>query len=284
MRVLVATDLSEAADGAIREGAALASTPADALCVVHVPPLPRFVDDYFPARAEDRMAVLAKARAALQERVRRVCPREAELFVEDGVDRLEIVNRAELWRADVVVLASHGRSGVARVVGGVTETVVRSAHCSVLVVRAGAGRGFVLAATDLSDPSFPAIKAAAAEARRRGARLEVVHAIGLLDTQAAYLAELATPSVSPPPNVFEVAGRQLSECVARLHVEATCKVLDRPAASAIVGEADAVGAELVVVGSRGKTGLERLLLGSVAEKVMRSAGCSVLVVRLVAGG
>jgi nucleotide-binding universal stress UspA family protein len=280
MRVLVATDLSDAADTAIREGAKLASTPADAFGIVHVPLPPRLIEDYFPARAEDRTAMLARAFAALQERAHRACERQAELFVEDGVDYVEIVNRAEQWKADVIVVASHGRSGIARVLGRVAEAVVRNAHCNVLVVRSGVGHGWVLAATDLSDPSFPAIVAAAAEARRRAARLEVVHAVGFLDMQAAYLVELGTPSISPPPNVFEAAARHLSECVARLHVDATCKVLDRPAAAAIVGEADAVGAELVVVGSRGRSGLQRLVLGSVAEKVTRAAGCSVLVVRL----
>ena len=48
-------------------------------------------------------------------------------------------------------------------------------------------------------------------------------------------------------------------------------------------EADAVGAELVVVGTHGHTGLARLLLGSVAEKIVRGAACSVLVVRMTDG-
>ena len=123
-----------------------------------------------------------------------------------------------------------------------------------------------------------AITAAAVEARRRGAQLAVVQAIGFLDVEASYLLELGTPAIAPPP-VFDVAARELSECVARLQVKATCKVLDRPAAAAIVTEAASLGAELVVVGARGRTGLGRLVLGSVAEKVARTAPWSVLVVR-----
>jgi nucleotide-binding universal stress UspA family protein len=65
----------------------------------------------------------------------------------------------------------------------------------------------------------------------------------------------------------------------RAGVTGEAAILDGSAAPAVVREAEASGAELVVVASHGRTGLKRLLLGSVAEKVTRSAPCSVLVVR-----
>jgi len=66
----------------------------------------------------------------------------------------------------------------------------------------------------------------------------------------------------------------------RNHIKAETKIISGSAAAAIVGEADATGAELLVVGSHGRTGLTRILLGSVAEKVVRTSSCSVLVVRM----
>ncbi len=263
----------------MREGAALAA-PGDALAVVHVlPPLP-FIKLWLPNLAGEVEKVSARASEALSERIRSVLgARPAEVFVEDDVDYAAIIKRAEAWRADTIVLGSHGQSGLARVFGGVAERVVRHAPCSVLVARAAGAGGWVLAATDRSDASLPAITAAAEEARRRGAKLEVVQAFGFLEGQAAYIVELGTPSMSPPPLVFESAARDLSDCVARLHVQATCKILDRPAATAIVREAEALGAQLVVVGARGSTGLTVLGLGAVGEKVARAAPCSVLVVR-----
>lgn len=280
MRVLVATDLSDGADVALREAAALSSTSSDALAVVHVLPPRPFIEMLLSHLAEDVAKVTARATAAVRQRVRSVLGDRGEVFVEDDIDYAAIIKRAEEWKADVIVVGSHGRSGVARAFGGVAERVLRHAHCSVLVAHPAHSRGWVLAATDQSDPSFRAITAAAVEARRRTAQLEVVQAIGFMDVEASYLFELGTPSIAPPPRVFDVAGRELSECVARLQVKATCKVLDRPAAAAIVTEADSLGAELVVVGARGRTGLGRLVLGSVAEKVARTAPCSVLVVRL----
>jgi nucleotide-binding universal stress UspA family protein len=280
MRVLVATDLSDAADVALREGAAMASTAGDALAVVHALPALPFLKMWLPQFAEDRATVATRAADAVKARTRSVLgDRATEVFVENEVDYAAIIERAEEWQADVVVVGSHGRSGLARAFGGVAERVLRYARCSVLVARPLGPRGPVLAATDLSDPSFHAITAAASEARRRGATLEVVHALGLLDVEAIYLLELGTPSITPPPGVYEAAANQLSECVARLHVDATCKVLDRPAVAAIVREAEAIGAELVVASARGKTELNLLPLGSVAEKVARAASCSVLVVR-----
>jgi universal stress protein A len=199
MRVLAATDLSDAADVALREGAALASTPESELAVVHVLPAPPFLKMWLPNLAEDTAKIATRASATVRDRMRILVGGRVEIFVEDGVDYAAIIKRAEAWRADVVVVGSHGRSGLARAFGGVAERVLRHAPCSVLVVRSCPARGWVLAATDLSEASLPAITAAAAEAQRRGAQLEVVQALGFLDVEASYLVELGTPSVTPPP-------------------------------------------------------------------------------------
>ncbi len=73
---------------------------------------------------------------------------------------------------------------------------------------------------------------------------------------------------------------RLQACFDRFHAEGERLVVDGPAAVAIVKAARELPAELVVVGTRGRTGLSRLALGSVAETIVSSAPCSVLVVRL----
>lgn len=257
MRVLVATDLSDAASVALREGAALASTPEGALAAVHVlPPLP-FIKLWLPNLAEEPATIAARASKTVGEWMRGVVENRTEVFIEDGVDYAAIIRRAEAWGADVIVVGSHGRSGLSGFFGGVAERVLRHAHCSVLVARACAARGWVLAATDMSGPSLCAITVGDGEAQRRGAQLEVVHALGFFDIEARYLFELATPSIAPPPLVLEAARRELSESVARLNVRARCNVLEGSAAAAILREAQAIGAELIVVGARGSTGWAR---------------------------
>jgi nucleotide-binding universal stress UspA family protein len=63
-------------------------------------------------------------------------------------------------------------------------------------------------------------------------------------------------------------------------VSADCQILDGSAALAVVREAKRICANLVVVGSRRSTGLKRILLGSIAEEIVRTAPCSVLAVRM----
>jgi nucleotide-binding universal stress UspA family protein len=75
----------------------------------------------------------------------------------------------------------------------------------------------------------------------------------------------------------------LEACLERFGAEGERLVVGAPAASEIVQAARELPAELVVVGTRGRTGLSRLTLGSVAEAVLSSAPCSVLVVRRVQG-
>jgi nucleotide-binding universal stress UspA family protein len=286
MRIFAATDLSQAADVALREAAAMASSPADVLGVIHVVPNLRreWLHLLLPAQDDSRVTratdLVERAKGAVRERVARVLERSVEIFVDEGVDYAAIVRRAEAWRADVIVLGSYGQSGISRALGDVAKKVLRLADCSVLVARRSAARGWVVAATDLSDPSFPAISAGAREAQRRDAKLEVVHATGFLEIEATYLLALASPTI---PNATPELGplrTRLADAVASLGVTANCELLDAAPAAAIVRRAETVGAELIVVGAHGRTGLARLAIGSIAEKVVRAADCSVLVVRM----
>lgn len=169
------------------------------------------------------------------------------------------------------------------VLGSVAEGVVRHASCPVLVARPSPATGRVLAATDLSDPSFPAITAANAEARRRKAKLTVAHCMDFPPTMMA----LGFAPVAPlPPDAqgsrvarSDEAAARVRETLAKLGVTAEVVVAEGTARATIPEIAEQLPAELVVVGTRGRTGLKRLLLGSVAESIVRHVGCSVLAVR-----
>jgi nucleotide-binding universal stress UspA family protein len=164
--------------------------------------------------------------------------------------------------------------------GGVAGRVVRHVHCRVLVARATAVHGCVLAATDLSEPSLPAVIAAVEEARERGVPLRVVHAVDFPQPGAFDLLGLGVPTPIDPSSLRDVARHRLATMMRGAGVEAESLFVDGPAATAVVTEANRVGAELIVIGSHGSTGFTRLLLGSVAEEIVRSATCSVLVVRM----
>ncbi len=264
MRVLAATDLSEAADVVLAEAVALAARAHGVLGVLHVLDRPR-------RRAGDAAAfarIAASAAATLREHAARAGGHADEVFVEQGAAHEEILRRAAAFHADVVVVGAYGH---------VTARVVHRARCNVLVARTseGPGGGGVVAAAEPAELAPGALGAAAEEAKRRGAPLEVVDAIGFLDVEAAWVVEMGTPgSHDPDVRMRDLARRRLAASVAAIGVDAECEVLDRPAARSIAHEARSIGADLVVVGQR-----DSFALATLAEKIARTAPCSVLVVR-----
>ncbi len=291
VNVLAAVDFGDSSLEGLRQARALAHAVGGKLAVCHVLPGVRDVSTLFPDRQPENGAELTAeeqaARRALVARARDKLGLElSEVFVERGSAYAEIVRRAEAWGAKYIVLGSHGRTGLARaVLGSVAERVVRHAHCSVLVARPVQKPGVVLAATDLSDASLPAVAEGAAAAKRLGARLVVVSAIEWPDPisiSAGSLIGVASPapSVDLKREVASALRSTLEQALARLGVQgAEVRALEGSAPTEIVRAAEELDAELVVVGTHGRTGLLRLALGSVAERVVRSVHASVLAVR-----
>jgi nucleotide-binding universal stress UspA family protein len=290
--ILCASDLSEGADEAIRQAAALARSRGAALEVLHVVPNPLATDPAFAQlthHAGARAALEAareQARAELTSRVASVkngAPKECAVRVSEGVPYAAIVSRAEEAGADLVVVGGKGASGLKMErLGEVAEKVVRHAPVSVLVARRGPGGGKVLAATDLSDASLPALTAAAEESRRRKATLTVIHNV---DPE---LKEIGPAILSALVQVFSddylaelghAARSRLVEALERLGVKGDVVITPGSAGASILRLTEKLPAELVVVANSGSTGLASVLLGSVAETVVRWAPCSVLVVR-----
>jgi len=210
-----------------------------------------------------------------------------EIFVEQGSAYAEVIRRASAWKADLIVVGHHSSSGLEHaLLGSVAERVVRHAQCSVLIARSSQKSGVVLAATDLSDPSVPAIHAAAEQARRRNARLVVMSALDW--SSAAWMAAAGAPfgivpavaSAELQRETHDILLETLRLAMARQGIDGEARVVEDSPATAIVACAKELNAELVVVGTHGRTGLAHLALGSVAERVIQMTHCSVLAVRL----
>lgn len=229
-----------------------------------------------------RAALLARARSELGLEL-------PEILVLHGAPYAEILHCAERVRASYIVVGSHGRTGLAHaLLGSVAERVVRHAHCSVLVARAGARSepsGVVVAATDLSDASLPVIVEGHAAAKRSGARLVVMTVIDWgIDLGSAVSGLVGVLPALPPPElrqqVHEALRAALVQAMAGVGAEGEARVLDGSPAAQIVTQSESSGADLLVVGTRGRTGLARLALGNVAERVVGATKCSVLAVRV----
>lgn len=208
--------------------------------------------------------------------------------VDRGDPATCIVERARGDGAGLVVVGTQDRHGLERLVlGSVAEAVVRRARCPVLVARAaGPSDGPLLAACDLAAGSPPVLLWAGALARRWSRSLTALHAIQLNMSDVALVATaLFSGSVPVQPDresaeaVTEAALGALGAELSAAGAEGTPDIESGPPAEVILARARSLGASLIVIGTHGRTGVARLLLGSVAERVVREAPCSVLVVR-----
>lgn len=233
-------------------------------------------------------AITASANDTLRQAVERLglSGRSVDGTVLRGRAASAIIDEARDFRADLVILGSRGHGAIATLLlGSVSSEVVDHAPCPVLVARRGALSRAVLA----TDDSPSAQEAEAILARwpifaglpiRVLSVAEVVHpwTTGIAPTlygQAldAYAAELRE-SKAQHQEIAAAAAARLRERGRLVDSE----MRDGDAAAEIVAVAEQRHADLIVLGSRGRTGLTRLLLGSVARNVLSGSTASVLIV------
>ncbi|HQL48802.1 MAG: Universal stress protein [Acidobacteria bacterium ADurb.Bin340] len=285
--VWVASDFSSASDEAVRQADAWATRIGRPLVACHVLPELLRVNPLFPERAQAqqesldalREHVLAKLERQMLTVTRRQ-PGEFQTVVEVGQAPSALVRLAEREAMHLLVIGAEAGHGL----GSTARRVMHYAPVSVLVARPVAHPGHVLAATDLSDPAVPAVEAGVLEARVRGARLTVLHCLEmpvppLVDTAMGFPAWASY--TERELQGWRESGRQRLEAMVAGHagvMDLRCELGE--ASQVILETAVAERSELVVVGSHGHSGIRRVLLGSVAERVVEEVQAPVLVVRL----
>jgi universal stress protein E len=288
--ILAAMDLDTGSDEVLRQADALARSYKARLFVCHVLPEIFAVHPLFPQlHLDDALKsynLEASVRDALLKRIRTVTYREPpkiEIEIEQGTVHAGILRAADNIGAGAVIVGGKVEHNGWHLLGSSAEHVVRYANCPVLVARPSPA-GKVLAATDFSDPALPAVEAGATEARHRKADLAVIHAIDLLPVMRPSYGSFDSygmPSIDISDRMQTIWRQKLDECAHRFKAKGGGLYRDGPAAPAILSAAAELSAQLIVVGTQGRTGVSRIALGSVAEAVVRAAPCSVLVVRLI---
>lgn len=143
----------------------------------------------------------------------------------------------------------------------------------------------ILVPVDFSRPSERALERAGELARAFGARLHLLHSYAV-PVQGVLPYDFAVPD-HVWEGIRQAAERRLEslrEKAAATGAPVTTELSAEPAVEAIVKAAGARGADLVVMGTHGHSGLRHVLLGSVAERTIRAAPCWVLAVKEDAGG
>lgn len=293
-RILVGYDGSECADRAIALVASLPWTQGSVIRLVTVAPDigeirsawgPIVIGD--TAAIEREIAVQAEAALVGARERARESGLEVETEVVAGRAPDALAAAARTFDATLVVVGSRGLGVIAAtLLGSVSTEVVDLAPCPVLVARSGM-IGSIVLATDGSEC-----------AERTERFLSTLPIAGQVPVRVVSVAEIPRPWViGIAPTMyheaieaqleFEQALRQghrdiATATAARLAeagIDARAELREGDPATEILAAAEAVHADLVVVGSRGRTGLTRLILGSVARRLVQRAPMSVLVMR-----
>ena len=286
-KILCPVDFSPGSQQALRTAVRLASEHDAELVVMHswyIPPA-AFAGDYVygadivQALTDDAQNALAAAVAEAG----RLGARRVSSRMRSGLPWQQIIETAQREPGlGLIVIGTHGRSGLSRVVmGSVAELVVRHAPCPVLTVRPDsepAPYRRVLCPVDLSRTARDALPLAAALVQPSGVGITLLHVI---ERPVAYGA--AAPPRDFHREIDARASALLDAWTADLQAKVQVPVMQatrigRPGAQILAVLDDDKTFDLVVMGSHGHTGIARILLGSVAEQVARHARCPVLVV------
>ena len=238
------------------------------------------IDEAFVERLESEGETALEAVEALTSEEDRV-----ETALVRGDPSEEILAYADERDIDLIAMGTRGRTGLDRyIAGSVAERVVRLADVPVLTVRTTDGSRVegdytdVLVPTDGSEPAAAAIEHAIAIAERVGAR---VHAVAVVDIERFDSVRDFT-SVAELRDHLEGEAKQWTETVtARAEdagLDTVVDVREGSPAEALLAYADERDIDLIAMGTRGRTGLDRYLLGSTTERTIRRSDVPVLVV------
>jgi len=290
--IVAATDFSDAAGGAAEWGAQLARTHAARLVLVHalLPPVsPTAAPEFVPLPPhiyeEERRAVKEALEKRAEELRRTGCTVETQL--EIGPAAWTILDAIERCKADLLVVGTRGLTGFKRIlIGSTAARLVRDASCPVLTVHPDATQHRpvhrILVPTDFSKDAARALEAAG---RILGpvtdhARVTLLH---VYRTTPEIVTPWPAPVLMEASRDVETEARKLLEETAaplrELGIEVDVLARAGYPPEAIDEEARRIGADVIAMGTHGRSGLKRLFLGSTAERVLPAAPCPVLTVR-----
>ncbi len=284
-KILLATDGSEYSEGAVREAIKLAKKCASKLTSLSVVDTNPEFDALAPQIMERKEKTARQNLNAVQARSRQEGV-DCDAIVREGEESYKyIVDEALRNKSSMIVMGRRGRTGLQRLMmGSVTARVIGHAPCSVLVVPKTAQLDFkrIVVATDGSKYSIAAASEAIGLAKRNGSALTVISVVP---------SELTTPTdidftvnqrefiAEKEMHEAEKNAKAVKEAAQKEGIEAKAFVLSGKPPEAIIQTAQDKNADLIMLGSHGRTGMEKFLMGSVAERVIVLSACPVLVVK-----
>jgi nucleotide-binding universal stress UspA family protein len=285
--ILVAFDRTPGADAAVDEAARIAlavGAPVELVFVWQAP-----LDLAVPMGTISEHTQPDEMERACGERtlhLTRLGVSRASHRIEPGDPAERLIALSTSGRYRLLALGTHGRTGLRRLaLGSVAERVVRAARCPILTVRrserpaVGEPRrpsGRILVASDFSASSEAALAQAIALSHAFGAQLTLVHCweppvvVDEVGAMASWMFDDSAARAMLHDKRTELERQGVARLIARL--------MHGPALDGILRAAEELDPDLLVMGTHGRRGIGRLVLGSVAERVVRHASCPVLTV------
>lgn len=282
-RILFPTDFSEGAARAFPQAAFLAHAHGADVCILSV--VGRHLHTY-PEMTKRHPMTNEELTQMMGE-----CPFDIgdlsieQVQVEGSVASDRIVEFAQERDMDLIVMGTHGRTGLNRILmGSVAEEVVRTASCPVLTTSESGDEppstrvARILVPTDFSEGARLALTHARDLALTYGARIDILHVIEEVVYPSTYGIEpVELPTGEVIENVENALADLAREEIGIEHVVVEARTGYAPAA--IRSYADETDTDLIVIATHGRSGLDRLLMGSVTENIVRRARQPVFVVK-----
>ena len=286
-QILVATDFSDTAESGVEWAAKAAFDHGAKLRLVHGLLLPSPTTDFVapsPAFSEELQRAALERLDEAGERAR-MWGVEVETDLRPGLPSQVIVEAAAEHGADLVVIGTRGLSGIRHLLlGSTAERVVQRARCPVLTVHSGDIDKHrlirrILIPTDFSSSAEKVLESAVVLMGERREEAEIC-ILNVYNLPFEYTAYGAIPtSVHYLMDVKGQADEELEKLAAPLRasgLNVTTTSVEGYPPDQIVKMADDFGADLIAMGTHGRSGVAHLLLGSTAERVVQHAHCPVL--------
>jgi nucleotide-binding universal stress UspA family protein len=290
-RILVATDFSEYSKVALDICLGASKCMKTKLYVLHT--IEKFPHDYrhlLSSTAHSNMK--QKLEEEAMNKIKAMLPEEL-LGSEDivpivrfGKPFLEIIKVAKEKDVDLMAIGTHGRAGVDRVIfGSVAERVVSKAGCPVMVIRGRKYVGFkrIIVPIDLSDCSRIALEYAVATAKAHSSKLTILHVYERSFVEpyvkAANSEEEADEIMKEIERVNKTKYDEFLKTVDLSGVEYEKLLKKGIPETDIVEIAMEQQANLIVMGTHGRSGIKHILIGSTAEEVVRAVHCDIIIVK-----
>ncbi|HEV8717130.1 MAG TPA: universal stress protein [Candidatus Binatia bacterium] len=283
-RIVVGYTFAPDGELALRSALALAERAHAALYLLHVvEPYPVYIKMRFPSVPAEALLeeVVLKTRTQLKDLAENVQRSDVrvEADVRVGKPFVELISTCRNWQGALIVVGAT-KQGEERFLGSTGERVLRKALVPVLVAKRelSVGPKTILVPIDFSPCAQQAAEEALALVRGFGGRIVFLH---VLDIRYIYPAAYGAETVLLPVTAEDLEP-DWQEFLHDLPLGGLLwekQTREGHAAQMIAETADEIAADLVVIGTHGRSGLAHMLLGSVAEQVLRSTACSVLTVR-----